>query len=64
MIDFPELSAEDVARRSMAVASDMCVHTNHSYIVEKLPRSAVAADEDPNGGDKMDNHTIDDKTLI
>ncbi|TLU73793.1 ATP-dependent protease subunit HslV [Lichenicoccus roseus] len=30
------LSAEDVARRAMRIAADICVYTNHSLIVESL----------------------------
>ena len=30
------LSAEDIARKSMAVATDMCVFTNSNYVVEMV----------------------------
>lgn len=31
-----DLSAEDIARKSMKVAADICVYTNESLIIEKL----------------------------
>jgi ATP-dependent HslUV protease subunit HslV len=36
LLDFNELSAEDIARRAMSVASDICVYTNRSVILETL----------------------------
>ena len=30
------LSAEEVARRAMRIAADICVYTNHSVIVETI----------------------------
>jgi len=34
--DVPELSAEDVARRAMEIASDMCVYTNKHFLYEVM----------------------------
>ena len=34
--DIPELSAEDVARKSMEIASDMCVYTNKNFLFEVM----------------------------
>lgn len=31
-----DLAAEDIARRAMAIAADICVYTNHSVTLEKL----------------------------
>ena len=31
-----DLSAEDIARKAMDVAADICVYTNDSLIVEKI----------------------------
>jgi ATP-dependent HslUV protease subunit HslV len=31
-----ELSAEEVARKAMNVAADMCVYTNHQFLVEVI----------------------------
>lgn len=36
--DIEELSAEDIARRSMKIAGDICVYTNHNFVVEKLEK--------------------------
>ena len=33
---FPDLSAEEIARRAMKIAADICVYTNHALIVETL----------------------------
>jgi ATP-dependent HslUV protease subunit HslV len=31
-----DLSAEEIARKAMAIAADICVYTNHSLTVEKI----------------------------
>ena len=36
------LSSEEIARRAMAIAADICVYTNHSLIVETLPGAETA----------------------
>ncbi|GBQ12669.1 ATP-dependent protease subunit HslV [Swaminathania salitolerans] len=36
LIDIEGLSAEDVARRAMKIAGDICVYTNHAVRVETL----------------------------
>ncbi len=36
LIDMPDLSAEEIARRAMKIAADICVYTNHSVIVETI----------------------------
>ena len=36
LMDMEGLSAEDIARRAMRIAGDICVYTNHSVIVETL----------------------------
>lgn len=41
--DIPELSAEEVARKSMDIASDMCVFTNKNFLYEVID---VKEDED------------------
>ena len=35
-MDVEGLSAEEVARRAMKIAAEICVYTNHSVIVETL----------------------------
>ncbi|OFX08628.1 MAG: HslU--HslV peptidase proteolytic subunit [Alphaproteobacteria bacterium RIFOXYD12_FULL_60_8] len=36
LMEFDTLSAEDVARRAMKIAGDICVYTNHNVIIECL----------------------------
>ena len=36
LITVPDLTAEEVARRAMKIAGDICVYTNHNVIVESL----------------------------
>jgi ATP-dependent HslUV protease subunit HslV len=35
-MEMPGLSAEEVARKAMKIAGDICVYTNHSLTVETL----------------------------
>lgn len=51
LVDQPHLDAEDVARKAMNIAADMCVFTNHNFVVETIDvaapsegEAAVAAD--------------------
>ena len=30
------MDAEEIAKLSMKVAADMCIYTNHNFVVEKL----------------------------
>ena len=36
LVDIPNLSAEDILKKSMKIAADLCVYTNHNIIVEIL----------------------------
>ena len=36
LIDRDEMSAEEIARKAMAVAADICVYTNDSVVIESL----------------------------
>jgi ATP-dependent HslUV protease subunit HslV len=36
LIDLPGLSAEEIARRAMKIAGDICVYTNYNVIVETI----------------------------
>jgi len=36
LIDIPGLEAEDVARKAMKIAADICIYTNHNFVVESL----------------------------
>jgi hypothetical protein len=42
LIDEPHLSAEEIARKSMKIAADICVYTNHNVIVEVLDENESA----------------------
>jgi ATP-dependent HslUV protease subunit HslV len=35
-MDFPDLSAEEVAEKAMNIASDMCVYTNKEFMIEVM----------------------------
>jgi glutathione S-transferase len=43
MLDNDELTAEDIARKAMKIAGDLCVYTNHNTIVEVI--DAVQPDD-------------------
>jgi len=43
--DIEGLSAEDVARKAMGIAGDMCVFTNHNLVVESLDCGEDAKEE-------------------
>lgn len=32
----PDLSAEDIVKESLTIAADICIYTNHNFIIEKL----------------------------
>jgi ATP-dependent HslUV protease, peptidase subunit HslV len=36
LMDVPDISAEQVARRAMKIAADICVYTNYNVIVETI----------------------------
>ena len=36
LIEVPDLSAEEVARRAMKIAADICVYTNDNIIIETI----------------------------
>jgi len=36
LVDVPDLSAEEIAKRSMKIAADICVYTNDKIVIEKL----------------------------
>jgi len=36
LIDIPDLSAEDIARKAMGIAADICIYTNDSVTLEKI----------------------------
>jgi ATP-dependent HslUV protease, peptidase subunit HslV len=36
LMDIPSLTAEDIVKRSMKIAGDICVYTNHNLTIETL----------------------------
>lgn len=55
LIHIPELSAEDVARKAMDVASDMCVFTNKEFMIEVMDTKEEEGGEESAGqGDKKE----------
>jgi ATP-dependent HslUV protease, peptidase subunit HslV len=36
LIDNTDLSASDVVKRSLTIAADLCIYTNHNHIIETL----------------------------
>lgn len=48
LLDSPDLSAEDIARKAMNVAADMCVYTNDKFIVEKLESNSTKDETEEN----------------
>jgi hypothetical protein len=44
LMDQPHLSAEDVVRKAMKIAGDICVYTNHNVTLELLPKPEVAGE--------------------
>jgi ATP-dependent HslUV protease subunit HslV len=36
LMEIPHLTAEEIARRAMAIAAEICVYTNHNVIVETI----------------------------
>jgi len=48
LIDQPSMTAEQVARKAMKIAGDICVYTNHNILVEvldPLPPAAASTTE-------------------
>ncbi|KYQ88500.1 hypothetical protein DLAC_11215 [Tieghemostelium lacteum] len=58
LIGVPELEAEDIARRSMKIAADICIYTNHNFIVEVLdPNSPQPTTTTPTDSSSSSNIT-------
>ena len=36
LVDATELSAEEIVKRSLSIAGDICIYTNHSHLIETL----------------------------
>ena len=36
LVDQDKLSAEDIAKKAMTIAADICIYTNSNFTIEKL----------------------------
>ena len=36
LLDRPDMAAEDIARKAMSIAADICVYTNRNVIIESV----------------------------
>ena len=41
LIDVPGMEAEDIVLKSMKIAGDICIYTNHNLTIEKLGKSNI-----------------------
>lgn len=39
LMDHTELSAEQIAKRAMTIAADICIYTNHNFTIESLKKA-------------------------
>lgn len=44
LIDQPNLDAEEIGRKAMQIAADICVYTNHNFVVEVLEENPEKKD--------------------
>ena len=51
LIDQPGIDAEEVVRKAMKIAGDICVYTNHNVLLEKIDSNAPAAVVQPAAAD-------------
>ena len=42
LIDRPDVDAEQVVRKAMKIAGDICVYTNHNVLLEKIEPAVIA----------------------
>ena len=42
LVDRPDVDAEQIVRKAMKIAGDICVYTNHNVLLEKIDPSAPA----------------------
>ena len=45
LLDVPDMDAEAIAKKSMSIASELCVYTNDQYVVEKISGDEEEAKE-------------------
>ncbi len=41
LMDIPAMSAEEIVKKSMKIAGDICVYTNHNLTIEKIEPKKV-----------------------
>jgi len=51
LIDQEGVEAEEICRRSMKIAGDICVYTNHNVRLERIDESTLKAAEDKKDAD-------------
>lgn len=61
LMDIPDLSAEEVARKAMTVAADMCVYTNHNFRTDILDSVPVDNATTTDNAVLVDNATTTDE---
>jgi len=50
LIDVPDMTAEQIGRKAMTIAADMCVYTNHNFVVKTLKADSPASEESVEDG--------------
>lgn len=45
LIDIPDIDAEQIVRKAMKIAGDICVYTNYNIIVEKIEPKTLPSQE-------------------
>eukprot|EP00899_Mesostigma_viride_P001886 jgi/Mesvir1/11699/Mv00090-RA.1 len=46
LIDVPGMEAEEIVKKSMNIAADMCIYTNHNFVSMKLGEPTLVAKKD------------------
>ncbi|KAN0043410.1 hypothetical protein ACTA71_011062 [Dictyostelium dimigraforme] len=46
LLTVPELDPEEIARRSMKIAADICIYTNHNFILEVIDNNTTNENKD------------------
>ena len=51
LVDIPGLDAMAIAKKSMNIAADTCVYTNHNFIIETIPGNEEKEEGDGEGSE-------------
>ena len=62
LYDNTNMSAEEIVKKSMEIAGNMCIYTNHNLSIEKLSLNGVKPTPKPNQNKNNNNKTIKHKT--